>query len=198
MLACRSLTAIKAEYCRKSEKAVSHTRNRHGISKLLKGNHGKTVAPTLNYMDLKLNYGTYCGLLLSIFWDHCKYYTELLKIYCILECKECFIIQEAYTKVCAWITWAIVDDGRSFFGCNLVTSDFAPGSNHFFSALFYEGITNAICNALTIQLATFPRECLSTAAPEVMHGRLGHNQASPCPPPVLWPTTAPASPLPWP
>ena len=68
-------------------------------------------------MDLKLNIGTYCGLLWSILGDHCNYYKELLKIYCIPDCKECFTIRHAYTKkVCARITWAIVDNGRSFFG----------------------------------------------------------------------------------
>jgi hypothetical protein len=53
-------------------------------------------------MELKLNIGSYCGLLWSLFRDHCNYYKELLKLYRILDWEECFTIQEAYTKeVCA-------------------------------------------------------------------------------------------------
>jgi hypothetical protein len=86
------------------------TRYSH-INDLLKGNRGKTVAPAGMYMELKLNIGSYCGLLWSLFGDHCDYYKELLKLYRILDREECFTIQEAYTKeVCAQITWAIVDD----------------------------------------------------------------------------------------
>jgi hypothetical protein len=79
-------------------------------------------------MDLKLNIETYCGLLWTIFGDHCDYYKELLKIYRILDCEECFTIQHAYTKeVCACIRWAIVNDRRSFFGRNPVAFHFAAG-----------------------------------------------------------------------
>jgi hypothetical protein len=35
------------------------------------------------YMELKLNIISYCGLLWSLFGDHCDYYKELLKLYCI-------------------------------------------------------------------------------------------------------------------
>jgi hypothetical protein len=70
-------------------------------------------------MDLKLDIGTYCALLWSLFSDHCGYYKELTKLYQILDQTECFTIQEAYTKnVCTQLLWAIIDDERSFFGCN--------------------------------------------------------------------------------
>jgi hypothetical protein len=112
MLACRSLTAVEAEYRRDYEEAAAHTTNTRRINDLLKGNRGKTVAPAGTYMELKLNIGSYCGLLSSLFGDHCNYYKELLKLYCILDREECFTIREAYTKeVCARITWAIINDG---------------------------------------------------------------------------------------
>ena len=53
-------------------------------------------------MELKLNIGSYCSLLWSLYGNHCDYYKELLKLYRILDWEECFTIQEAYTKeVCA-------------------------------------------------------------------------------------------------
>jgi hypothetical protein len=96
------------------------------------------VAPAANYMDLKLNIGTYCGLLWTIFGHHCDYYIELLKLFHILDCKECFTMRHTYMKeVCARITWAIVDNGRSFFGCNPLASDFCSRIDiHFFGILF--------------------------------------------------------------
>ncbi len=66
---------------------------------------------------MKLNIGSYCTVLWSIFGERCDYYCKLLKIYRILDRKECFTIWDAYTKeICARITWAIVDNGRSFLG----------------------------------------------------------------------------------
>jgi hypothetical protein len=137
MLACRLLMAVEAEQCQEYEEVAENTKHTRSIDNLLKQNRGKPVTPVANYMDLKLNIGTYCGLLWALFGDHCDYYKELLKIYCILDRKECFTIRNAYTKkVCARITWAIIDDGRSFFGRNPVASDFAPGSNFQFSTSY--------------------------------------------------------------
>jgi hypothetical protein len=115
ILVCRLLTAVEAEYRQEYKEAAAHTQHTHCIDDLMKGNQGKTMSPAANYMELKLNIGTYCGLLWSILGDHCNYYKELLKLYRILDREECFTILAAYMpEVCAWIRWAIVDDGRSF------------------------------------------------------------------------------------
>ncbi len=113
-------------------------------------------------MQLRLNIGSYCALLWSIFGKQCDYYHELLKVYRILDRKECFTIQDAYTReICAQITLAIIDNGCSFFGCNPVASDFMPGARVDFSASLLESITDVVRNALLIQRATFPREWIT-------------------------------------
>ena len=61
-------------------------KTKRSLKDLLKRNWGKTVEPGANYMDLKMNIGTNCGLLWTIFGDHCDNYKELLKIYRILNC----------------------------------------------------------------------------------------------------------------
>ncbi len=81
MLACRLLTASTAEYCRDYEEAAAGTTNTRSLDDLLKRNRGKMLAPAANYMDMKLNIGTYCGLLWTIFGDHCDYYKEILKLF---------------------------------------------------------------------------------------------------------------------
>ncbi len=171
MLACRSLLAVEAEQSREYEEAAENMRHTRSIEDLLKRNRGKTVAPAAIYMDLKLNIGTYCGLLWSLFGDHCNYYKELLKIYRILDCNECFMIRNTYTRdICVQITWAIIDKGRSFFGRNPVASDFALGSTFLFSTSYLKGITDSVRNAIAIQRATFPRERVSQAPPLAPYG----------------------------
>jgi hypothetical protein len=148
MLVCRLLMAVEAKNCWEYEEAAADTKHTCSLKDLLKRNCGKMVAPVTNYMDLKLIIGTYCGLLWAIIRDHCNYYRELLKIYCILDCKECFTIRNAYTReVCARITWAIIDKGQLFFGWNPMALDFAPGSTFHFSTSHLEGITDSVRNA---------------------------------------------------
>ena len=76
MLACRLLTAMAAEFCREYKEAAESTKHTHSLDDLLKRNHGKTVEPAETYTDLNLNIGTYCGLLWTIFGDHCNYYSS--------------------------------------------------------------------------------------------------------------------------
>ena len=147
------------------------------------------MEPTAISTDLKLNIGTYCGLLWTIFGNHCDYYKEVLKIYCILNREECFTICNAYTReVCALITWAIVDEGHSFFGCNPVALDFTPGMTFVFSTCLLEGITDSVRNVILIQRAMFPHEWMvPLKAADAQFGR---------PPPTQWQWDTPALALP--
>ncbi len=129
----------------------------------------------------------------TIFGNHCDYYKELLKIYRILDREECFTIRNAYTReVCARITWAIVNEGRSFFGQNPVASDFAPGTSFTFSTCLLEGITDSVRNAKPIQRAMFPREWSTPfKSPEARYGGPPYGGLPPGPPPTWGPTPAP-------
>ncbi len=192
MLACRSVTAAEAKQSQEYE-ATASTMHTQSIDDLLKRNRGRAVWPAANYMDLKLNIGTYCGLLWSLFGDHCDYYCELLKIYRILDREECFTIRTAYTKeVCARMTWVIIDDGRSFFGCNPVASDFAPGTTFQFSTSHLESIMDSVQNAIPIQWAMFPREWMS---PQGASGTQQGSTKPPGEPPTQWamPTAVPGA-----
>ncbi len=147
-------------------------------------------------MQLKLNIGTFCALLWALFGEKCNYYKELVKIHCILDREECFTIRDAYTKeICTRITWAIIDDGRSFFGRNPVVSDFAPGTMYQFSVSCLDSITDAVRNALPVQQATFPKQWTTPVVQEVlMAGRQmqrRQKQMPTIPPPAGWPTNPP-------
>jgi hypothetical protein len=97
MLSFRSLMAIKAEYQQGYEKATEQTKTTRCLKDLLK-DKGKVITPTLDYMQLKLNIGTLCALLWSIFGEQCKYYKELVKLHWIFDRKECVTIRDAFTK----------------------------------------------------------------------------------------------------
>jgi len=98
MLACRSVSAVDAEYLRDWEEAAAHTKSTRSLDDLLKISRKKTAAPAGSYSELKLNVGTYYGLLWSLFGEYCDCYKELLKIHPVLDRQECFSICEAYTK----------------------------------------------------------------------------------------------------
>jgi hypothetical protein len=124
-----------------------------------------------------------------IIGDHCDYYKELLKIYRILDRDECFAIRNAYTRnICARITWAIINEGRSFFGQNPMASDFSLGSTFLFSTSYLEGITDSVRNTIAIQRATFPRKWASQAPPLALYG-LSLPAGTP---PTQWPAPAAA------
>jgi hypothetical protein len=175
---------------------MDQTKGTRSLKELLKGNHGKVISLSHDYMQLKLNIGSYCALLWSIFGERCNYYHKLLKLYRILDQEECFTIRDAYTReICSRITWAIIDDGCSFFGRNPVASDFMPGARVNFLVSLLESITNAVHNALPIQRATFPRKWITpTPTPTGQGGRGFPIPRQPRgPPPTHWPNTTPAN-----
>jgi hypothetical protein len=125
---------LEAETQRGYEEASELTKTTRKLEDILK-EKGKTATPAPDYMQLKLNIGTFCALLWALFEDHCNYYKELVKLHQILDREECFSIRDAHTKeICARITWAIIDDGQSFFGKNPVLTDFTPRTQFQFSA----------------------------------------------------------------
>jgi hypothetical protein len=168
ILACRSLTAVEAETQRGYEEASELTKTTRKLEDILKEN-GKTASPAPDYMQLKLNIGTFCTLLWALFGDQCDYYKLLVKLHRILDREECFTILDAYTKeIFARITWAIIDDRRSFFGRNPVSTDFAPGTPFQFSVTCLVLITDAVRNALPVQRATFPRQWTTQVPQELL------------------------------
>jgi hypothetical protein len=101
-MVCRSVTTVEAKYQRGYEEAMDQTKGTRSLKELLKGNRNKVISLPPDYMQLKLNIGSYCALLWSIFGEQCNYYCKLLKLYRILDREECFTVWDAYTReICA-------------------------------------------------------------------------------------------------
>ena len=95
-------------------------------------------------------------------------------------------------EICARITWAIIDDRRSFFGQNPVASNFAPGATFQFLTSYLEGITDAVRNAIPIHRATFPREWAAQPNPPT----IDFGVPPPGAPPTQWTALPPTAPQP--
>jgi hypothetical protein len=99
--------------------------------------------------------------------------------------------------VCARITWAIIDDGCSYFGRNPVALDFTTGTNFKFSVSFLEAITNEVRHGLAVQHANFPVQWktptvqLKTAPPYNRQQQPRQHAIPSIPPPAAWPTSPP-------
>ena len=193
MLACRSLTAVEEENQRGYEEVTELTMTTRKLEDILK-EKGKTVSLAPDYIQGKLNIGTHCALIWALLEDQCDYYKELVKLHHILDKEECFTIHDAYTmKICARITWAIIDDGWSFFGKSPVSSDFSPGTPFQFSISCLDSITDAVRNALPVQRATFLKHWTTPVQQEPpaagRQTQRGQHEMPTNPPPVGWATT---------
>jgi hypothetical protein len=72
-----------------------------------------------------------------------------------------------------------------------VSLDFAPGTAFQFSVLCLDSITDAVRNTLPVQRATFPKQWMTPAAPELPVAarpvQRGQHQPPTIPPPAGWP-----------
>ena len=72
-----------------------------------------------------MNVNTFCALLYTLFGEQCGYYGALLCIRNCLDNVGVFNIREAYTAdICYQISWAIINDRRSFFSQVMILTDF--------------------------------------------------------------------------
>ena len=119
---------------------------------------GSPRAPANSYFELKLNINTFCTLLHTLFGIKCGYYITLLRIRNCLDNVGVFNIREAYTPdICYRITWAIIDDGRSFFSHVMILQDFNTEAIMFPESLL-DSILPDVRYANPIMRASFPKE----------------------------------------
>ncbi len=158
---------------RDKEAAEHLTRATRVLEVALKLQRGDPHAPASNYFELKLNITTFCALLHTLFGDKCGYYIALMRIRNCLDSAGVYNIRQAYlADICHRISWAIIDDGRSFFSTVMIQLDF-NNLNPVFPKSLLESILPDVCYANQIMCANYPSEWQpkrSSATPSMVHG----------------------------
>ncbi len=91
------------------------------------------------------------ALLWVLFGDRCDYYCNIYKIHAIMDLPEVQQLCSKFTsEIVRRITWAIIDDGRSFFNTVLTQQDFDRWGVIAFPQPFLAGVLENIhfCNPI--------------------------------------------------
>ena len=167
LLVCRSRTPEEIERVREKEQAEQLTQATRVLEEALKLQRGDPRAPANSYLELKLNITSYCALLHTLFGGRCSYYQALMRIRNCMDTSGVYNIRQAYTaEVCHRISWAIIDDGRSFFSTVLIQQDF-EGQGPIFPESLLDAILVDVRYANPIMRASFPHEWKPKANPPV-------------------------------
>jgi hypothetical protein len=91
-----------------------------------------------------------------LFGSECDYYKGLWQVYNTFEMKEVELLKASFTpKHCRWVTWAILDDGRTFFDDVKIMLDFQGPDQIVFPQSYIIDISRNICYATPMEQANF-------------------------------------------
>lgn len=159
LLICRSRTPEEIERVREREQAEQLTQATRVLEEALKLQRGDPRAPASNYFELKLNITSYCALMHTLFGERCPYYQALMRIRNCMDSGGVYNIRQAYTAdVCHRISWAIIDDGRSFFSKVLIQQDFDGIGDVSFPESLLDAILVDVRYANPVMRASYPHE----------------------------------------
>ena len=140
--------------------------NTRQLEELLRFTKGTTCAPADNFWELTMNIATFMSLVWVLFGSNCDYYKSLQQIYKTLKLKEVYVLKAKLTpEHCRRITWAILDDGRTFFDDTKTTIDFT-GPDMSFPQSYLIDILNNVWYAVPVKHASFPDEWRHKARPK--------------------------------
>ena len=159
LLICRARTPEEIERVREREQAEQLTQATRVLEEALKLQRGDPRAPASNYFELKLNVTSYCALVHTLFGNQCGYYQALMRIRNCMDTAGVYNIRQAYTAdVCHRISWAIIDDGRSFFSKVLIQQDFDDEGGVAFPESLLDAILVDVRYANPVARASYPLE----------------------------------------
>ncbi len=102
------------------------------------------------------------GLVWVLFRSNCDYYKGLRHIHATMDLREVMAIKAHFTaEHCRRITWAIIDDERSYFDNVKTTLDFGNGASVVFPQSFLVDIIRNVRYGILVDRGNFPQEWLS-------------------------------------
>jgi hypothetical protein len=123
---CRPPSNNETEEIKERELALNATKPTRQFKDYVKYVMGTVVRqPASNYWDLKQNIATYMALLWVLFGDRCDYFINLNEIHAVMDLPKVQQLRQKFSpEICRRISWAIINDGRSFFNMVLTQQDF--------------------------------------------------------------------------
>ena len=92
------------------------------------------------------------SLIWVLFGFDCNYYKGLRNIYTTMDLRNVMAIKAHFTaEHCRRITWAIIDDGRSYFDNEKTTLDFTTGTAIAFPQSFLVNIIRNVRNGILVE-----------------------------------------------
>ena len=102
------------------------------------------------------------SLIWVLFGSNCNYYKGLRLIYATMDLREVMAIKALFlAEHCRRITWAIIDNGRSYFDNVKSTLDFENGANIVFPQSFLVDIIKNVRYSTPVERGNFPQEWLT-------------------------------------
>ena len=162
ILSCPGRTTGEIERLREREEALTATEKTRHLDEFLRLQKDQRRAPADNFLELKNNIATFMGLVWVLFGSNCDYYKGLRNVYATMDLRNVMAIKSHFTaEHCRRITWAIIDDGRSYFDNVKTTLDFQSGNSIVFPQSFLLDIIRNVRYGILVERANFPDEWLS-------------------------------------
>jgi hypothetical protein len=166
ILTCWTRTSAETEHIREGEHAMVATEGTRQLDELLRLSKGPTHTPAENFWELKVNIVAFMSLVWVLFGSKCDYYKGLRQAYNTFEMKEVGLLKASFTpKYCRWVTWAILNNGQSYFDDVKTTFNFQGPNQIIFPQSYIIDISRNICYATPVECANFPDKWKRRAQP---------------------------------
>jgi hypothetical protein len=168
ILSCRGQTTGEIERLKEWEEALTATEKNRQLDEYIRLQKDQKRAPADSFLELKQNIATFMSLVWVLFGSECNYYKGLRNVYATMDLREVMGIKSLFTpEHCCRITWAILDDGCSYFDNVKTTLDFANGSNITFPQSYLVDILRNVRYGTLVERANFPEEWASKKKPSL-------------------------------
>lgn len=164
ILVCHPRMGNKTADIRSKEQATQLMAKNHSLTDtLLLGRRDPRPLAT-TYHELKLDLGTFCSLLATLFGKKCDFFDNCFTLFWMLD-SDCVFVNSRHftTLMCRQILWAIINDSRQYFFRTLAADHFLSGQVHWPTSLLMQIIGADIQACREITMGNFPKKWRDTA-----------------------------------
>lgn len=126
-LPCRPRSSTEVESIIAFQQASNDSAANRTLSESLKLGESTPRSPPTDYHDLCTMLGTFAALLFALFGGRCEFFAAVFDLYKVLISPRVVDIKGCFNSLyCKQITWAVIEEGRTFFGTQLHPRVFQP------------------------------------------------------------------------